>query len=123
MTKRAREKLARAEANLGRVSEHTPPSREEFGTLGIVKDGIFKDLEDAIQNLLDVCALLVKTHGLGVPGEDYGFTELLHAAGLLSKADKELLDDLRACATVCYSATDQSTTRSCTPGSGTAWET
>lgn len=92
---RIREKLTRAEANLARVEDNTPPTYEDFSSLGIVKDGIYKNMEDAIQSLLDVCALLVKTHDLGVPDDEEGFTDLLRDHGLIEQADKELLDDLR----------------------------
>lgn len=94
-TSRIREKLTRAEANLARVREHTPTELEEFQSLGIVKDGVYKNLEDGIQNLLDACALIVKEHSLGVPDDEYGFNDLLLGGGHIEKADKELLDDLR----------------------------
>lgn len=92
---RARDKLARARANLSRVEENTPETFDEFRSLGIVKDGVYKNLEDAIRNLLDVCALLVKANSLGVPDDDEGLTDLLLDEGRLDPEDKRLLDDLR----------------------------
>lgn len=92
---RVQEKLARAQASLARVQEHTPSEPDAFQTLGIVKDGIYKNLEDGIQSLLDACALIVKEHEIGVPNDEYGFNDLLLQSGHIEKVDKELLDDLR----------------------------
>ena len=52
------------------VKEHLPDSVQEFRKLGLVRDGIYKRIEFAIEDVFDVCAILNTDLGLGVPGED-----------------------------------------------------
>ena len=52
------------------VAEHLPPSVQEFRKLGLVKDGMYKRIEFAIEDVFDICAILNTDLGLGVPGED-----------------------------------------------------
>lgn len=67
MNERMLEKLKKVEIYVSRVKENTPNSFDEFEELEIVKDKIYKNLEKAVQNLLDVCALIVKQKNLGIP--------------------------------------------------------
>lgn len=43
---------------------------QEFRKLGLVRDGIYKRIEFAIEDVFDICAILNTDLGLGVPGED-----------------------------------------------------
>jgi len=52
------------------VQEHLPDSVQEFRKLGLVRDGIYKRIEFAIEDVFDICAILNTDLGLGVPGED-----------------------------------------------------
>jgi len=52
------------------VREHLPLSVDEFVEMGLVKDGIYKRLEYAIENVFDICAILNADLSLGVPGTD-----------------------------------------------------
>ncbi len=52
------------------VQEHLPDSVQEFRQLGLVRDGIYKRIEFAIEDVFDICAILNTDLGLGVPGED-----------------------------------------------------
>ena len=47
-----------------------PENADEFYRLGLVKDGIYKRIEFAIENVFDICAILNADLALGVPGED-----------------------------------------------------
>ena len=38
--------------------------------MGLMKDGIYKRIEYAIENIFDICAILNADLNLGVPGED-----------------------------------------------------
>ena len=44
-----------------------PELAEEFRSLGLVKDGIYKRIEFAIENVFDICAILNADLALGVP--------------------------------------------------------
>ncbi len=49
---------------------HLPDSYEKFSQLGLVKDGIYKRTEYAIETVFDICAILNSDLKLGIPGED-----------------------------------------------------
>jgi uncharacterized protein YutE (UPF0331/DUF86 family) len=40
------------------VQEHLPKNVAEFRNLGLVKDGIYKRIEFAIEDVFDICAIL-----------------------------------------------------------------
>jgi len=52
------------------VEDALPGSAEEFRNLGLIKDGIYKRIEFAIEDVFDICAILNADLMLGVPGED-----------------------------------------------------
>jgi uncharacterized protein YutE (UPF0331/DUF86 family) len=95
MKDRILEKLKRARICVEKVQENAPKTLEEFEKLGIVKDGIYKNLEDAIQNILDACALIVKNKNLGIPSDEESFSDLLYRNKLIDRKTKELIDSFR----------------------------
>lgn len=75
MTARVRDvairiKLREMTESVDMVKEHLPDSADSFGQLGIIKDGIYKRIEYAIENVFDICAILNADLHLGVPGTD-----------------------------------------------------
>jgi uncharacterized protein YutE (UPF0331/DUF86 family) len=79
-----RVKLSEIHESIELVSENLPGSAEEFLQLGLVKDGIYKRMEFAIEDVFDVCAILNTDLGLGVPGEDDDILEHLASANILN---------------------------------------
>ncbi|MBN1323777.1 MAG: DUF86 domain-containing protein [Methanotrichaceae archaeon] len=79
-----RAKLAEMEESARIVQEHLPLSTEEFRRLGIVKDGIYKRAEYAIETAFDMCAIINSDLMLGVPEGDQGIVENLFEAGILT---------------------------------------
>ena len=65
-----RAKLVQMDESVLLVKEHLPKSFEDFADMGLMKDGIYKRIEYAIENILDVCAILNADLNLGIPGED-----------------------------------------------------
>lgn len=63
-------KLKEIAEGVSLVQEALPKSSEEFRNLGLVKDGIYKRIEFAIEDVFDICAILNADLALGVPGED-----------------------------------------------------
>jgi uncharacterized protein YutE (UPF0331/DUF86 family) len=63
-------KLVEMEESVHLVRKHLPESFEEFLDMGLMKDGIYKRIEYAIENIFDICAILNADLNLGVPGED-----------------------------------------------------
>ena len=77
------------------VQEALPGCAEEFRNLGLVKDGIYKRIEFAIENVFDICAILNADLSLGVPGDDEDI--LLHCVdkGIITPAMLEKIHGMR----------------------------
>jgi uncharacterized protein YutE (UPF0331/DUF86 family) len=52
------------------VQDALPENAEEFHNMGLIKDGIYKRIEFAIENVFDICAILNADLVLGIPSED-----------------------------------------------------
>ena len=65
-----RMKLIEMEESVHLVKIHLPESFEEFLDMGLMKDGVYKRIEYAIENIFDICAILNADLKLGIPGED-----------------------------------------------------
>jgi len=51
-------KLQEIHEGVSLVLEHLPETAEEFRMLGLIKDGIYKRIEFAIEDVFDICAIL-----------------------------------------------------------------
>ena len=57
MNERILNKLSEAEDSVALVKENLPESYENFLSMSrLERDGIYKNIEFAIQNILDICA-------------------------------------------------------------------
>lgn len=63
-------KLAEIRDGISIVRANLPPEEAAFLRLGLIKDGIYKKTEYAIENVLDICAVLNSDLMLGVPGDN-----------------------------------------------------
>lgn len=79
-------KLQEMTGSVDMVKEHLPNSADSFRQLGIVKDGIYKRAEYAIENVYDICAILNADLHLGIPGTDEDILENLVQHRVLSPA-------------------------------------
>ncbi|MGD2249031.1 MAG: DUF86 domain-containing protein [Candidatus Methanofastidiosia archaeon] len=81
MNNRILEKLSEAKESVALVRKNLPNSYEEFLSMKkLERDGIYKNIEFAIQNILDMCAMLIKDEDLTIPGSDDDIlTELQNA--------------------------------------------
>ncbi len=86
-----RTKMKEIEESIRLVEEHLPESFEEFSNLGLVKDGIYKRVEFAIENVFDICAIINADLNLGIPGSDEDIVENLIKNNILSMKMKEKL--------------------------------
>lgn len=80
------------------IKNNLPESLEEFKSLGIAKDGIYKQLEFAIQNILDICSLINSDLDLGISVSYKETIENLYNVKLIDeklKGDLEFLNKLR----------------------------
>jgi uncharacterized protein YutE (UPF0331/DUF86 family) len=79
-----RAKLRDIEDSIDLVHAHLPQTFDEFAGLGLVKDGIYKRTEFAIENVIDICAILNSDLHLGMPDSEESFVELLAKKGILT---------------------------------------
>jgi uncharacterized protein YutE (UPF0331/DUF86 family) len=80
-----RSKLADIEESANLVAENLPQSFEEFSQLGLVKDGIYKRMEFAIENIIDITSIINSDLRLSVPESEESFVENLVKNGILTQ--------------------------------------
>jgi uncharacterized protein YutE (UPF0331/DUF86 family) len=66
------------------VRENLPDSLEDFLQLGLIKDGIYKRMEFAIEDVFDICAILNTDFSLGIPEGDEDILDHLAGEGILN---------------------------------------
>jgi uncharacterized protein YutE (UPF0331/DUF86 family) len=77
------------------VREHLPESAEDFIRLGLVKDGIYKRIEFAIEDVFDICAIINTDLALGVPAEDADILENLVNKDIISKKMRNKIQTMK----------------------------
>ena len=88
-------KIKEIEESLDMIEEYLPETGEEFLSLGIIKDGIYKRFEFCIENVFDICAVLNADHNLGVPGSDEDIVDNLIRNKILPEEMKEKLGAMK----------------------------
>jgi len=88
-------KLQEMTESIDMVKEHLPDSVDSFRQLGIVKDGIYKRAEYAIENIFDICAILNADLQLGVPGTDENILDNLVQHGVLAPTMRQNLKAMK----------------------------
>lgn len=92
---RIKEKLAVIDSSLKKVNDNLPERLNAFSEMGIEKDGVYKNVETAIQSAYDICAMIVKEEDLGVPEEESGLPDLLEKEDIIEKELVEKLKDMK----------------------------
>ena len=90
-----RTKMKEIEESIRLVEENLPDTFEEFAGLGLIKDGIYKRIEFAIENVFDICAIINTDLELGIPGDDKDIIENLVRSEILSDEMREKLKAMR----------------------------
>lgn len=80
-----RTKLQEMEESANIVKENLPKKLEDFLELGLVKDGMYKKIEFAIENVIDICNIINSDLKLGIPREEVEVIENLERKGIISK--------------------------------------
>lgn len=88
-------KIVEIEESIDIVRKNLPRSVEEFLSLGIVKDGIYKRLEYAIENVFDICHVINADLSLGVPSSEDDVIRNLETKGILDSSISEKLKNMR----------------------------
>jgi uncharacterized protein YutE (UPF0331/DUF86 family) len=80
-----RSKLIDIEESVNLVERHFPQSFEDFSELGLVKDGIYKRMEFAIENIIDICSIINSDLLLSMPESEENIIESLVNKGILTQ--------------------------------------
>ncbi len=90
-----RKKIAEIQESLGLVRENLPGNFEEFASLGLVKDGMYKRIEFCVENIFDICAIINTDFRLGIPRSDDDILEILVRNGVIDNEMKSKLKDMK----------------------------
>lgn len=90
-----RTKIKEIEESIRLVEEHLPNNFKEFSGLGLVKDGIYKKIEFAVENVFDVCAIINADLELGIPANDEDIVENLVKNEVLDEEMREKLKSMK----------------------------
>ena len=78
-------KLKEMEEHVSLVEDNFPDNLKNFEDLGLIKDGIYKRIEGAIENVIDVCSIFNSELNLGIPREEEDFIDNVFSKGIISK--------------------------------------
>ncbi|MGC9443574.1 MAG: type VII toxin-antitoxin system HepT family RNase toxin [Candidatus Methanospirareceae archaeon] len=90
-----RTKLKEIEESIRLVEAHLPATFGEFYQLGLVKDGMYKQLEFALENIFDICAIINADLELGIPRTDEDVIEHLVKGDVLSEEQRTKLKSMK----------------------------
>lgn len=90
-----RTKIKEIKESIRSVEENLPDTLEEFTDLGLVKDGIYKRVEFAIENVFDICTIINTDLELGIPYDTEDIIDNLVKNDILSNEMKEKLKRMR----------------------------
>ncbi|MBM4241880.1 MAG: DUF86 domain-containing protein [Euryarchaeota archaeon] len=90
-----RTKIKEIEESIQLVKNNMPDNFEEFVDMGLLKDGIYKRMEFAIENVFDICAIINSDLNLGVPTDDESILNNLLGADVFEEDIKEKLKSMR----------------------------
>ncbi|MEA2054651.1 MAG: HepT-like ribonuclease domain-containing protein [Candidatus Thermoplasmatota archaeon] len=97
MNERILNKLSDAKDSINLVEKNLPESYENFLSMSrLERDGIYKNVEFAIQNILDICALIVKDKDLRVPASDDDMLDELKNSEVMDSETIKMLKKMEA---------------------------
>ena len=91
-----RNKMTRIIEIMDSIDEYIPEDEKSFMDLGIIRDGIYKRLEYAIENVFDICSILNSDLKLGIPEDESNIVGNLVNEGILSKGWTSKLREMKA---------------------------
>ncbi len=91
-----RNKMTRIVEIMESLDEYIPDDEDSFMNLGIIRDGIYKRLEYAIENMFDICAIINADLKLGIPEDESNIVDNLVDYGVLSGEWSTKLREIKA---------------------------
>lgn len=90
-----RKKITEIQESLEILRDNLPESLEEFESLGLVKDGMYKRIEFCIEDVLDICAIINADLKLGIPRSDDDILGILVRKGIFDEEMKKKLKGMK----------------------------
>lgn len=90
-----RKKIAEIRESLEILRDNLPERLEEFESLGLVKDGMYKRIEFCIEDVFDICAIINADLKLGIPRSDEDILEILVRKGIFDEGMKAKLKGMK----------------------------
>ena len=88
-------KLREAEDAANVIKKNLPGDYCTFEKLGLVKDGLYKKTEHAIECIIDACAILNADLSLGTPADTDDIIRKLQNAGIITKETAQKIKDMK----------------------------
>ncbi len=88
-------KLSEMRESIDLVQQNLPDSADSFSGMGLLKDGIYKRMEYAIENVFDICAILNTDLHLGIPGGDEEILDNLVTKGIFPSEMRQKLKHMK----------------------------
>lgn len=90
-----RTKIREIKESIRLVEDHLPDNFEAFSSMGLVKDGMYKRVEFAVETIFDICAIINTDLELGIPGNEEDIVENLVKDDILSEEMRVKLKAMR----------------------------
>ncbi len=90
-----RTKIKEIEESVHLIEKHLPEEFDEFNKLDIIKDGIYKRTEFAIENIIDICAIINSDLELGIPGSEEDIIDNLLENKILTPENAEKIRKMK----------------------------
>ncbi len=90
-----RNKISEIIESLELINNNLPDSFNEFESLGIIKDGIYKRLEYSIENLIDIFYIINSDLELGIPEDDSSMIDNLYNNKIISIGIRNLMKNMK----------------------------
>jgi len=92
MNERILQKLADSRDSINLVEEKLPNDYRGFYQMSrLERDGIYKNIEFAIQSIIDICAIILKEQDLRIPNSDDDMLTILKESNIFTKKSIETM--------------------------------
>ena len=88
-------KIKQIEEILILIEENLPKNSEDFLHFGLAKDGIYKKIEFAIENMIDVCSIINSDLALGIPRDEDSIIDNLSKNKVISHSLAEKIREMK----------------------------
>jgi len=89
-------KLTQLETALDFINENTPDDVEEFKSSKLIKNAVYKEVEFAVELLIDICAIINSDLKLGMPEVEDNLLDNLGKNKIFNKETISLIREMKS---------------------------